>query len=90
MCTMKAVVDPEGQVVLPRSVLEAAGLKPGGEVEISVRDGTIAVEPARVPRRLIMKGRVTAIVAEVPVPPVTVEMVNQMLDSMRREREGLD
>ena len=87
---MKAVVDQDGRVVIPRAVVEAAGLAPGRELEISVRDGTIELEPASVRRQLVTKGRFTVIQALEPVPLVTVEMVNDVLDETRREREGLD
>lgn len=90
MCSMKAMIDDAGRLILPPEIRKAAGLTPGGEVRIRVNDGVIELEPVGVPRRLVQKGHVTAIVADVPVPPVTVEMVNDVLEAMRWEREGAE
>ena len=86
---MKAIIDDAGRLVLPPEAREAAGLAPGAEVEISVRDGTIQIAPLKVPVRFERKGHILVAVPTIPVPPLTTEMVNQLLDDMRREREGL-
>ena len=86
---MKATIDEAGRLVLPPEICEAAGLIPGAEYEVRVRDGIIELEPAPIPRRLVQRGHVFTLEADVPLPPVTTEMVQQMLDEMRREHEGL-
>jgi AbrB family looped-hinge helix DNA binding protein len=86
---MKAIIDDAGRLVLPPEAREAAGLVPGAEVEISIRDGTLEIAPLTVPVRFERKGHIVVAVPMVPVPPITTEMVNQLLDDMRREREGL-
>ena len=39
-------------------------------------------------RRLVRKGHITVIEATEPVPPLTAEIVNDLIDEMRREREA--
>ncbi|MGE3270862.1 MAG: hypothetical protein AB7P40_19065 [Chloroflexota bacterium] len=44
-------------------------------------------ESESVPRRLVRKGHVMVLEPVRPVPTVTVEMVNDLIDEMRSERE---
>lgn len=90
MCAMKATIDEAGRLEIPRELLEAAQLVPGTELDVRLRDGVIELAPAAAPVRFEREGHLLVAVPLIPVPPITTEMVEQMLDEMRREHEGLD
>ena len=77
-------MDNAGRVVLPKAVREALGLRGGQEIEISLRDGRIEIEPVAVPMHLV--GRKGTLVAkpEGPVPPLTRTEVRDALERVRR------
>ena len=87
---MKATVDEAGRIVVPPEVREQVGLKPGATLEVRVRGGTLELEPESIPHKLVKKGRFTVLVPIKPVPPLPPNIVETLLDEMRREREGLD
>ncbi len=87
---MKATVDEAGRIVLPPDVRDQLQLRPGALLEVRIRDGTIELEPESVPHKLVKKGRFTVLVPTRPVPPLPANIVETLLDEMRREREGLD
>ena len=84
---MKAAIDSAGRIVIPREIRRQAGLKPGTEVEVRYHDGVVEIVPTFLPVRLEKRGRLTVMVPLVPVPPLTVEEVNETL---RRTRERTD
>ncbi len=87
---MRVTGDDEGRLIVPPDAREAARIVPGATFDMRVRDGVIQLELESVSYRLVKKGHLTVLEPVVPLPPVTVEMVNEMLDQMRREREGTD
>jgi AbrB family looped-hinge helix DNA binding protein len=91
---MGTTIDAAGRIVIPKKLREQAGLLPGMELEVRCRDGRIEIEPAEVPYHLERHGRLLVAVPNKPAPPVTVEMVNDLIEQMRAERErrtlGLD
>jgi antitoxin PrlF len=48
-------VGPKGQVVIPKALRDALGIRPGDEVDFALADGAVRVEPVRDDRPL--KGR---------------------------------
>jgi antitoxin PrlF len=42
---MTSRVGPKGQVVIPKPMRDALGLRPGDEVEFELQDGGVRVEP---------------------------------------------
>jgi AbrB family looped-hinge helix DNA binding protein len=80
---MKTTIDAGGRVVIPKSVREAAGLKPGGAVTVEFRDGKIQVEPLTKPVKVVRKGSALVLRAPKGTPPLTVEQVNEILDRVR-------
>jgi AbrB family looped-hinge helix DNA binding protein len=83
---MKATIDEAGRVVLPNEIREAAGLRPGVEVEVRLSDGRIEIEPETLPVELVWRGRLLVAVPKIPVEPLTNEMVNETRESIERER----
>ena len=87
---MKAVVDPEGSIVVPSEMLESVGIAPGSTVNLTVRDGTIVLQAESVDYRLVKKGFLTVLQPTAPVPPLPEDYFEKLLDQMRREREAIE
>ena len=83
---MKAMIDETGRVVLPEAIRKAAGLSPGMEVEVRLRDGRIEIEPETLPVELVRRGRLLVAVPTIPVEPLTNELVNETREVTERER----
>ena len=86
---MKATIDKVGRLILPPAARDAIGLVPGGECEISVRDGILEIAPSTLPVRFERQGHITVAVPLIPVPPMPEGMVEETLNRLRQEREGL-
>jgi AbrB family looped-hinge helix DNA binding protein len=81
---MRATIDNAGRVVIPKSLREAIGLGDGGEVDIQLTDGVLIVTPPTVGKRIVNRnGRVT-IVPDEEVPPLSDDVVRDILDVIRR------
>lgn len=87
---MKTTIDSAGRLVIPKKLRDQAGLTPGMELEIRCRDGRIEVEPAPINVRLERRDGFLVAVADGPMPPLTNEMVNEVLDEIRAERGLID
>lgn len=88
---MKATIDEAGRVVLPLEVQQEAGLNPGMEVEVRLRDGRIELELERsgetLPVKLVRRpGGLLVAVPLVAVEPLTVAEVQRTLNDLRDER----
>lgn len=84
---MRTTIDSAGRLVIPKSLRDAAGLKPDVPLEIRLRDGRVEIEPARVEMRIEMRRGVAVAVPTAPVPAVTAEEVETVRRSIHEERE---
>ncbi|MGH2710133.1 MAG: AbrB/MazE/SpoVT family DNA-binding domain-containing protein [Actinomycetota bacterium] len=81
---MRTTIDKAGRVVIPKAVRDALGLRGGEEIEISMRDGHVEIEPAPVPMRLVRhKDGFPVAQSDVPIPPLTAEEVRETLERVR-------
>lgn len=69
---------------MPKPLRAEVGLEAGGEVEVSVRDGRIEVEPATVSMRVVERGEHVVVEADGEMPVLTVEEVRATLERVRR------
>jgi AbrB family looped-hinge helix DNA binding protein len=83
---MRTTIDGAGRLVIPKEIRRGAGLKPGMELDVRLRDGVIEIEPAPVPTQLVRRGHLLVAVAEGDVEPLTVEQVDRIRVEMERER----
>jgi AbrB family looped-hinge helix DNA binding protein len=83
---MKTTIDPEGRLVIPEEIRRLAGLRPGTEVEVRWRDGLVEIEPDVLPVRLERRGRLLVAVPELPVEPLTDEVVEATRQALLDER----
>jgi AbrB family looped-hinge helix DNA binding protein len=82
---MSTTIDRAGRIVIPKSIREAAGLRPGLSLKIELRDGRVEIEPVAPSVRLVRKGGL--LVASAPgAPKLTVEETNEWIRKSR-ERE---
>ena len=86
---MRATIDAAGRLVIPEEIRRAAGLEPGAELEVRVRDGIVEIEPVVASVKLVRKGHLLVAVHEEDGPPLTSEDVARIRDEIERERSGL-
>lgn len=81
---MNATIDTAGRVVIPKALRDGLGLTGGEELEISVRDGTILIEPKPVPVTLVETPDGPVAVPDRSLPPLTDDIVRDTLERVRR------
>jgi AbrB family looped-hinge helix DNA binding protein len=81
---MRTTIDAAGRVVVPKPLRDELGLAAGQEIEVTVRDGRIEIEPVGPSLRLEDSGGVSVARPEVPLPPLTTELVRETLERVRR------
>jgi len=83
---MRTTIDGAGRLVIPKETRRGAGLKPGMELDVRLRDGVIEIEPAPAPTRLVRRGHLLVAVAEGEVEPLTLEQVDRLRAEIRSSR----
>jgi AbrB family looped-hinge helix DNA binding protein len=81
---MTTTIDAAGRLVVPKKIREEAGIVPGSELTIRVRDGRIEIEPAPLDVRIVRKGSLTVAMPRASVPPLTRDAVGRTLAGLRR------
>jgi AbrB family looped-hinge helix DNA binding protein len=81
---MKVAIDAAGRLVIPKSLRQALGLKPGQELEIRAGDGRLEIEIAPTPMRLKKRGRGVVAVPATDLPALTADQVRDTLERVRR------
>ncbi len=84
MQPMKVAIDAAGRIVVPKSLRQALGLKPGQMLEIRAGDGRLEIEIAATPMRLEKRGKGVVAVPEAELPALTAEQVRETLERTRR------
>jgi len=81
---MKVALDAAGRVVVPKSLRQVLGLKPGQPLEIRAADGRLEIEIAPTPMRLKKRGKGVVAVPDADLPQLTAEQVRDTLERVRR------
>lgn len=81
---MRTTIDAAGRVVVPKPLRDQLGLSSGQELELSVRDGRLEMEPPPTPMRLEERRGHTVAVTDTEMPSLTAEQVRETLDRVRR------
>lgn len=82
---MKTAIDGAGRLVIPKTIRDKAGFKPGMALEVVYRDGRVEIEAVKRRMKKVRKGFFW--VLESPgMPTLTQEQVNATIESLREER----
>jgi len=81
---MISTIDSAGRLVIPKSMRDRLGLTGGQFVEIREREGTIEIEPAATPMKLIQGEDGPIVVPDEKLPPLTDETVRSTIERTRR------
>lgn len=81
---MKSTIDAAGRIVVPKSLRDALGLKPGQALDIRAGDGRLEIEVAPTPMCLRKSGKGVVAVPDAGLPPLTAEQVRDTLERIRR------
>jgi len=81
---MRTTIDSAGRIVVPKSLREALGLKPGQPLEIRTADGRLEIEISVTPMTLQKRGKDVVAIPEVELPTLTAEEVRETLERVRR------
>jgi AbrB family looped-hinge helix DNA binding protein len=81
---MRTTIDAAGRVVIPKPMRDELGLRAGIEVELTLRDGRIEIEPVSKPVRLVERdGFLAAEVDDDEEGPLTSSEIRDVLDRLR-------
>jgi AbrB family looped-hinge helix DNA binding protein len=81
---MKATIDAAGRIVVPKSLRQALGLKPGQLLELRAGDGRLEIEIVPTPVTLKKRGKGVVAVPDTELPTLTAEQVRDTLERVRR------
>jgi len=81
---MTSTIDAAGRIVVPKSLRDALGLKPGQPLELRAVDGRLEIEIAPTRMQLKKRGKGVVAVPDAPLPPLTAELVRDTLERVRR------
>ncbi|MCX6602297.1 MAG: AbrB/MazE/SpoVT family DNA-binding domain-containing protein [Acidobacteria bacterium] len=82
---MTTTIDNAGRVVIPKALRDQAGLSPGTEIRIELRDGHLEIEPVAA-ITVEKRGRFFVAVAPAGTPPVEPVAVDDFLNELREGR----
>lgn len=82
---MRTTIDVAGRLVIPKSVRDAAGIRPGMALEARYRDGRIEIEPAPADVSLVQRAGMTVVVYD-DAPRLRAQDVLEAIDQVRSER----
>lgn len=81
---MRASIDQAGRVVVPKRIRDKLGLRGGEELEVEERDGVIELRPAASELTIVETPEGPVLHAPEGTPPLTDEMVRDVLERIRR------
>jgi AbrB family looped-hinge helix DNA binding protein len=83
---MRTTIDSAGRIIVPKKLREAAQLQPGSELEVSLENGVIQLEPVAMPVKFKKKGHLLVATRPASTGTLTEDMVEATRDSIRGER----
>ena len=80
---MRSTIDGAGRVVVPKAIREAAGLRPGTEVEFRVQGGQVEIEPVPLTITLQRRGSLAVAVPQANQPAMRAADVDETIAELR-------
>lgn len=81
---MRTTIDSAGRVVIPKRIRDDLGLDAGRDIEITVVNGKVEIEPAPVAMSLERCGKGLVAQTADPLPVLTADDVRATLEQIRR------
>jgi AbrB family looped-hinge helix DNA binding protein len=81
---MRVAIDKVGRIVIPKSMRDALGIDGPTELELTERDGALELTVPYIKAHLEVRDGLSVIVPDEPVPPLTAEMVRDVLERVRK------
>jgi AbrB family looped-hinge helix DNA binding protein len=81
---VSTTIDDSGRLVLPESIRDEVGIRPGMTLEITVEDGRIESEPAPREIRVVQRGPLWVAVPVEPGEPLTESTVENVRREIRK------
>lgn len=81
---MKVAIDAVGRLVVPKRLREELGITGPTELELTAADGRLEATVPDVPARVEVRDGAAVIVAEAPIPAMSVEETREAVDRTRR------
>lgn len=81
---MKTSIDAAGRIVVPKALRVALGFKEGQALDLRVVGGTLEVEAAPTPMKLVKRGKGVVAEPASKLPTLTADEVREALESVRR------
>ena len=80
--TAQITLSSKGQIVIPKDIRDALGLKAGEKLAVSLRGGKIVMEPPEPHGERITYEEFRRRVPKYEGPPATIEDMNRAVDEM--------
>ena len=81
---MKTAIDAAGRVIIPKSLRDELGLRPGLPLEIHACDGGLLIEPLPTAVTLVRRGKRVVAKPASRLPKLTLDDVRGVLEGSRR------
>ena len=81
---MRTTIDSAGRIVVPKAIREELALYGGQELELTAVDGRLEIEVPLTPMHMELRDGHLVAVPDVPIPPLTQELVRETLEKIRR------
>ncbi len=81
---MRVAIDGVGRVVIPKPMRDVLGIHGPSELELTERDGALELTVPYIKAHLEDRDGHTVIVPDEPVPPLTTELVREVLERVRK------
>jgi AbrB family looped-hinge helix DNA binding protein len=81
---MRVAIDGVGRIVIPKPMRDALGIEGPTELELTEVDGKLELTVPYMKVHLEVRDGLSVIVPDEPVPPLTAEMVREVLERVRK------
>ena len=81
---MRVAIDGVGRIVIPKPMRDELGITGPTELELTAVDGALELSVPYIKAHIEERDGHTVIVPDEPVPPLTTELVREVLERVRK------